>query len=124
MSILEDLWGRASATTTVPDTVTLLVIASVALACVVLVWRTVRMLVTVCHEAGHAVAATLAGRSLTGIRLHSDTSGVTLSKGKPAGAGMVFTAIPRPPSSACLLPPWPVLATRWECCGCWWDSSR
>ncbi len=91
MSILEDLWRRASVTTAVPDRTALLVIASVAFACVILAWPVVRMAVTVCHEAGHAVAATLTGRSLQGIRLHSDTSGVTLSKGKPTGAGMVIT---------------------------------
>ena len=91
MSILEDLWRRASTTTAVPDASILLVIAFAALACVVLFWPAVRMAVTVCHEAGHAVAGTLSGRSLKGIRLHSDTSGVTVTRGKPAGAGMVFT---------------------------------
>ncbi len=93
MPILEDLWGRVTATNPVPNADTLLVIALAALACVILVWPAVRMAVTVCHEAGHAVAATLSGRSLEGIRLHSDTSGVTLTKGKPAGAGMVFTLL-------------------------------
>ena len=34
----------------------------------------------------------LTGRRLTGIRLHSDTSGLTLSVGRPSGPGMVFTA--------------------------------
>lgn len=100
MTIWEDLWQRASATTTVPDTSALLVIACAALACVILAWRTVRMAVTVCHEAGHAIAATLSGRSLTGIRLHSDTSGVTLTKGKPRGVGMVFTLLAGYPSAS------------------------
>jgi len=100
MSILEDLWLRVSATTPVPDANTLLVIACTALACVILAWRAVRMAVTVCHEAGHAVAATLSGRSLEGIRLHSDTSGVTLTKGKPTGAGMVFTLLTGYPAAS------------------------
>ena len=90
MAILEDLWRRAWAVTPVPDASVLLVIAFAALVCVVFAWPAVRMAVTVCHEAGHAVAATLSGRSLKGIRLHSDTSGVTLTKGKPTGVGMVF----------------------------------
>ncbi len=100
MSILEDLWRRASATTPIPDTFTLIVIAVTALACVILVWPLVRMAVTVCHEAGHAVAATLSGRSLQGIRLHSDTSGVTLTKGKPTGAGMVLTLLAGYPAAS------------------------
>lgn len=56
------------------------------------VWRWARSVVTIVHEAGHAVAALLTGRRLTGIRLHSDTSGLTLSVGKPSGPGMVVTA--------------------------------
>lgn len=56
------------------------------------VWRWARGVVTIAHEAGHAVAALATGRRLTGIKLHSDTSGLTLSVGKPTGFGMVVTA--------------------------------
>jgi hypothetical protein len=56
-------------------------------------WRLARNGVTIVHEAGHALVALLAGRRLQGIRLHSDTSGVTLSKGRPSGPGMVLTAL-------------------------------
>jgi hypothetical protein len=52
-------------------------------------WPRVRLGVTVVHEAGHAVVAVLVGRRLQGIRLHSDTSGLTVSRGKPRGPGMV-----------------------------------
>jgi hypothetical protein len=55
-------------------------------------WRWSRNLVTIVHEAGHALTAVLTGRRLTGIRLHSDTSGLTLSTGRPSGPGMVATA--------------------------------
>lgn len=55
-------------------------------------WGLTRHVVTLAHEAGHAVAAVATGRRLTGIRLHSDTSGLTLSRGKPRGPGMVVTA--------------------------------
>jgi hypothetical protein len=55
-------------------------------------WRWTRNLVTIVHEAGHALTAVLTGRRLTGIRLHSDTSGLTLSTGRPSGPGMVATA--------------------------------
>ena len=100
MTVLQDLWSRASATTPVPEASVLLVIALVALACVILAWPAVRMLVTVCHEAGHAVAAILAGRSVQGIRLHSDTSGVTLTKGRPTGVGMVITLLAGYPAAS------------------------
>jgi hypothetical protein len=44
------------------------------------------------HEAGHASVAVLTGRRLNGIRLHTDTSGLTVSSGKPRGPGMIATA--------------------------------
>lgn len=56
------------------------------------VWRWSRNVVTIVHEGGHAVVAVLTGRRLTGIKLHADTSGLTLSAGKPAGPGMMATA--------------------------------
>lgn len=70
--------------------------AVLALAALALAWspwgyRLVRHLVTLFHEAGHALVAVLVGRRLSGIRLHSDTSGVTLSRGRPTGPGMVLT---------------------------------
>lgn len=67
-----------------------------ALAALLVLWRPLwnltRHAVTLAHEAGHALAAVATGRRLTGIRLHSDTSGLTLSHGKPRGPGMVVTA--------------------------------
>ena len=54
-------------------------------------WRLLRNVITIAHEGGHAVVALLSGRTLNGIRLHSDTSGLTLSTGKPTGPGMVLT---------------------------------
>jgi hypothetical protein len=55
-------------------------------------WSPTRHLVTLVHEAGHAVVALMTGRRLNGIRLHSDTSGLTVSSGKPRGPGMIATA--------------------------------
>jgi hypothetical protein len=55
------------------------------------VWRWARTVVTIVHEGGHALVALATGRRLTGIRLHSDTSGLTVSVGKPYGLGMVLT---------------------------------
>ncbi len=54
-------------------------------------WRWTRTVVTIAHEGGHAMVAVLAGRGLTGIRLHADTSGLTVSTGARRGPGLVFT---------------------------------
>ena len=54
-------------------------------------WRVGRHLVTIAHEGAHGVAALLSGRRLAGIRVHSDTSGLTVSRGRPTGPGMVAT---------------------------------
>jgi Peptidase M50B-like len=56
-------------------------------------WRLARNVITIVHEAGHALVAVLAGRRLQGIQLHSDTSGVTVSRGKPTGPGMALTSL-------------------------------
>lgn len=56
-------------------------------------WRIARNAVTIAHEGGHALAALLTGRRLHGIRLHSDTSGLTLSAGRPTGLGMAITLL-------------------------------
>ena len=55
------------------------------------VWRFARTGITITHEGGHALMAVLTGRRLQGIRLHSDTSGLTVARGKPRGFGMVLT---------------------------------
>ncbi|MFE2378003.1 M50 family metallopeptidase [Streptomyces sp. NPDC059398] len=56
------------------------------------IWRLTRNAVTIAHEGGHGLTALLTGRRLDGIRLHSDTSGLTVSRGKPSGLGMILTA--------------------------------
>lgn len=72
------------------------VLVGTAVAALVLVlwrpaWRRARHVVTIAHEGGHAVTAVLCGRRLSGVRLHSDTSGLTVSRGRPRGPGMVAT---------------------------------
>lgn len=73
--------------------VVVLMVAAVVLTGERSTWRVLRNVVTIAHESGHAVAALLMGRELAGIKLHSDTSGVTLSRGKARGPGMIVTAI-------------------------------
>jgi hypothetical protein len=88
--------GLSSITTDGLEPSSWLVVATGACALVAVmvdgVWRWARNVITIVHEGGHALAALLTGRRLTGIRLHSDTSGLTLSVGKPSGPGMVVTA--------------------------------
>jgi hypothetical protein len=55
------------------------------------VWRLASKVITIAHEGGHALASVLSGRRLDGIRLHSDSSGVTYSRGKSTGPGLVLT---------------------------------
>ncbi|OAA25386.1 Peptidase M50B [Frankia sp. EI5c] len=55
------------------------------------VWPKARHVVTIAHEGGHALVAVAAGRRLSGVRLHSDTSGVTVSAGRPTGPGVILT---------------------------------
>lgn len=73
----------------------MLLAAALALCAVVphQIWRVTRGFITIAHEGGHALAAVVTGRRLSGIRLHSDTSGLTLSRGRPTGPGMIITGI-------------------------------
>lgn len=94
MDVLSEVWSRAVATQPPPDREVVVGTAVVAVLLVLLprVWPVARHVVTIVHEGAHAVAALLTGRRLRGIRLHSDTSGLTVSAGKPSGPGMVVTA--------------------------------
>ena len=56
-------------------------------------WRVTRIAITIAHESGHAAASLLSGRRLEGIRLHADTSGETVSRGKRSGPGIIITAL-------------------------------
>ncbi|MEU4654450.1 M50 family metallopeptidase [Streptomyces sp. NPDC023723] len=88
------LWDEVTGTQPDPDL--WVVIATVVAALVVVVphrpWRIARNAITIAHEGGHGLVALLTGRQLTGIRLHSDTSGLTVSRGRPTGLGMILTA--------------------------------
>ncbi|MET9955778.1 M50 family metallopeptidase [Streptomyces sp. NPDC006339] len=55
-------------------------------------WRLSRNAITIAHEGGHGLIALVTGRRLQSIRLHSDTSGLTVSRGRPTGIGMILTA--------------------------------
>ncbi|WP_329014826.1 M50 family metallopeptidase [Streptomyces sp. NBC_01601] len=91
---LPDLWDRLSGTQPGPDLWVVLATLAAALAVVAPhpVWRVARNAITIAHEGGHGLIALVTGRKLTAIRLHSDTSGLTVSRGRPYGIGMILTA--------------------------------
>ncbi|HEX3539758.1 MAG TPA: M50 family metallopeptidase [Acidimicrobiales bacterium] len=94
MTVLQRIWHRALVSQAAPSATVIVGSAVLAFLLVAVpgLWRRSRHLVTVAHEAAHAIAALASGRRLTGIRLHADTSGLTLSRGRPSGPGMVLTA--------------------------------
>ncbi|GGX56475.1 M50 family metallopeptidase [Streptomyces minutiscleroticus] len=91
---LATLWDEVFGSQPDPDTWVVVATAVAALAVVLPhgVWRVSRNAITIAHEGGHGLVALLTGRSLSGIRLHSDTSGLTVSRGRPTGLGMILTA--------------------------------
>ncbi|WP_220458007.1 MULTISPECIES: M50 family metallopeptidase [unclassified Actinotalea] len=93
--MIAELWDRILATQPLPSARVVAATAALALLLVLVpwLWRVTRHVVTVAHEGGHAIAAVVSGRRLTGIRLHSDTSGLTVSRGRPRGPGMVVTLL-------------------------------
>jgi hypothetical protein len=95
ISALLNLWHRLVERQPIPPPGVIVVTAAIALGAVLPrpVWRLTRGFITIAHEGGHALVAVLAGRRLSGIRLHSDTSGLTLSKGRPTGPGMILTGL-------------------------------
>jgi len=96
------IWYRALSTQQPPSAAVAALSAAIALLLVLPhpAWRYTRHLVTIAHEAAHGVAALLVGRRLAGIRLHSDTSGLTVSQGRPTGPGMIATFLAGYPGPA------------------------
>jgi len=93
MDLLREVWRRALTTQPSPSG---WVVAMTAVVGVLLVWAPgawpiTRHVVTIAHEAAHGLVALLSGRRLHGIRLHSDTSGLTVSAGRTTGPGMIMT---------------------------------
>jgi hypothetical protein len=90
-----DLWDKLLGAQPDPPGLLVLVTALAGLLAVAFrpVWRVARNAVTIAHEGGHALFALLTGRRLRGIRLEFDTSGLTLSSGRPTGFGMILTLL-------------------------------
>src|SRR2546429_25790 len=125
MSVLARLWDRVSGSQPLPPAWVIGLTGLLAL-CIVLdsrLWRPAGKVITIAHEGGHALVSVLSGRRLDGIRLHSDSSGVTYSRGKRAGPGLVLTAAAGDgmPSLLGAGAPW-LPAARPACgsrCSCW-----
>ncbi len=92
---MTDLWSRVwGVQPEAPHVVVLLTLVAALLAVFTRPgWVVARNAVTIAHEGGHALVAVLVGRRLRGIRLHSDTSGLTVTKGKASGLGMVLALL-------------------------------
>jgi hypothetical protein len=95
MELLLEFWARVSARNDPLPALTIWLTLAAAGSLVVVppAWKLTRHGITIVHEGGHGLVAALGGRRLQGIRLHSDTSGLTVSRGKPRGLGMVFTLL-------------------------------
>ena len=94
MDVIREVWHRALTTQPAPSGGFILLTALLALLLVWApgAWPITRHVVTIAHEAAHGLAALVSGRKLHGIRLHSDTSGLTVSAGRTTGPGMIVTA--------------------------------
>lgn len=92
-SWIGDAWSDITTPQPVPSSTVVLGTAAAVLVVLVLpvAWHVARHGLTIVHEAFHAGVAVLVGRRLSGIKVHSDTSGLTVSSGKPRGPGMVAT---------------------------------
>jgi Peptidase M50B-like len=90
-----DVFGSLIAAQPLPSRPVVAVTALVAAVAVLYrpVWIVLRHVVTIAHEGGHAAVAAMTGRRLHGVRLHSDTSGLTVSAGRPTGVGVVATLL-------------------------------
>ena len=103
-SVPHSLWERIASAQPAPPA---WVVAVTGLAALLLVlntgsWRLVGQVITIAHEGGHALVSVLSGRRLEGIRLHADSSGVTYSRGKRRGPGLVLTAAAGYPAASLL----------------------
>src|SRR5712691_8279285 len=94
MNVLARLWDRVSGSQSLPPAWVIGLTGLLAIGVVLdsRSWRLAGKVITIAHEGGHALVSVLSGRRLDGIRLHADSSGVTYSRGKRTGPGLVITA--------------------------------
>jgi hypothetical protein len=104
MDVVQQVWDRALSTQPAPQGWVIALTAALAAGLVWApgAWPITRHVVTIAHEAAHGVVALISGRKLHGIRLHSDTSGLTVSAGRPTGPGMIMMTAAGYPGPALL----------------------
>jgi hypothetical protein len=105
MSGIADVFGTVwddATTQVVASTATALWPLAAVVVCLLVpqLWHLVRHVVTIAHEAGHASVAMLLGRDVRGIRLHSDTSGLTTHSGSTKRLPLALTAFAGYPAPA------------------------
>lgn len=100
-SVIDTMWDDVTTQVTASTSAALWPLAVVAVCLLVpQLWHLVRHVVTIAHEAGHATVATLLGREVRGIRLHSDTSGLTTHSGSAKRLPLALTAFAGYPAPA------------------------
>lgn len=114
MGTLREWWGHTLTAwdtllerwhiTAAPDPWAILAVALavIALVSVPAIWSKIRQAATIVHEMGHATVGYIFGRKIDGIALHSDTSGVTTSRGKPYGLGFLLSVLAGYPAPSLL----------------------
>jgi hypothetical protein len=101
--IFDTLWGDLTTQVVASTSTALWPLGAVAICLLVpQLWHLVRHVVTIAHEAGHASIAMLLGRKVRGIRLHSDTSGLTTHVGSTKRLPLALTAFAGYPTPAVL----------------------
>lgn len=94
LSVWDFVVGRWSAHASLdPRYVVIATVFALVLCVIPQIWRITRQAATIVHEAGHALMAAAVGRRIMGIKLHTDTSGVMVSRGKPKGIGMLAVCL-------------------------------
>lgn len=114
MGTLEEWWGNITTAwgallerwhiTAAPEPWALIAVATAVAALVSIppIWSRIRQAATIVHEMGHASIGYIFGRKIDGIKLHSDTSGVTTSRGKPHGIGFLLSILAGYPAPSLL----------------------
>lgn len=99
--IFDRLWADVTSHVVAAPTTALWPLAAVVvLLAVPQLWHVVRHVVTIAHEAGHAIVATMLGREVRGIRLHADTSGLTTHAGSQKRLPLTLTSFAGYPAPA------------------------
>lgn len=94
---LTERWNVESVLLTGDTDYTWFILGGIALAFIAVwsdnVWDRVKFSSTLIHEIGHSVMAIATGRRLHGLKVHSDSSGVSVSSGRDKGLGMLLTVV-------------------------------